>query len=65
MPTNIRAALTVVVALVAAVVFYFEWRAGSGALKWIVIALAAFMVYGLWLYPEAKRGDDQGSDTPS
>ncbi len=68
MPTNIRAALTVIVVLVAAVVFYFESAAESGGLKWIVVALAVFMVYGLWLYPETKRGDggkpDGSADRP-
>jgi hypothetical protein len=57
--------LTVVVAVVAAVVFYLEWAAGSGALKWVVVGLAALMIYGLWLYPEAKHHDDEGPETRS
>jgi hypothetical protein len=65
MPTNIRAAISVIVVLVAAVVFYFESQAESGALKWVVVALATFMIYGLWLFPEAKRSDDAGSDSQS
>jgi len=58
MPNNIRAMLTVTVALVAAVVFYFETQAESGALRWIALALAALMIYGLWLYPEGDRKKD-------
>lgn len=63
MPNNIRAAIAVIVALVAMVVFYFESQADSGALKWVVLVLAAFMIYGLWLYPEATRSDDEGPDS--
>ena len=65
MPNNIRAAISVIVALVATVVFYFESQAESGALKWVVVGLATFMIYGLWLFPEAKRSDNEGSDEQS
>lgn len=58
MPNNIRAALSVIAALVAAAVFYFEHDAGSGLLKWIALALGTFMIYAVWLFPEAKRSKD-------
>ncbi len=58
MPNNIRAALSVIAALVAAVVFYFEHDAGSGLLKWIALALGALMIYAVWLFPETKRSKD-------
>ncbi len=60
MPKNIRAMLSVIVALVAAVAFYVEMQAGAGALKWVVLALAAFMIYAVWLFPEAKERNDDG-----
>ncbi len=60
MPKNIRAMLSVIVALVAAVAFYVEMRAGSDSLKWVVLALAAFMIYAVWLFPEAKERKDNG-----
>ncbi|MEE9195564.1 MAG: hypothetical protein V3U44_06955 [Alphaproteobacteria bacterium] len=60
MPKNIRAMLSVIVALVAAVTFYVEMQAGAGALKWVVLALAAFMIYAVWLFPEAKERNDNG-----
>ncbi len=60
MPKNIRAMLSVIVALVAAVTFYVEMQAGAGALKWVVLALAAFMIYAVWLFPEAKERKDNG-----
>ena len=58
MPNNIRAGLTVVVILVALVVFYFENRAGAGLLKWLALGLGAFMVYAVWLFPEARQKAD-------
>ena len=61
MPNNIRAMLSVIVALVAAVTFYVEMQAGAGALKWVVLALAAFMIYAVWLFPEAKERHDDGA----
>ena len=61
MPKNIRAMLSVIVALVAAVTFFFEMQAGAGALKWVVLALAAFMIYAVWLFPEAKERKDNGA----
>lgn len=60
MPKNIRAMLSVIVALVAAVTFYVEMQTGAGALKWVVLALAAFMIYAVWLFPEAKERKDNG-----
>ena len=60
MPKNIRAMLSVIVALVAAVTFYVEMQAGAGALKWVVLTLAAFMIYAVWLFPEAKERKDNG-----
>ena len=60
MPNNIRAVLSVIVALVAVIALYFEMQAGLGSLKWSVLALAAFMIYAVWLFPEAKGRKDNG-----
>ena len=38
--------------------FYFENRAGEGLLKWLALGLGAFMVYAVWLFPEAKQKAD-------
>ncbi|MGF1609829.1 MAG: hypothetical protein ACFCUQ_10565 [Kiloniellales bacterium] len=58
MPTNIRAGLSVVVALVAVVAFYFENKAGSGLLPWLALGLGAVMLGAIWLFPEAKGTKD-------
>ncbi len=60
MPKNIRAMLSVIVALVTVVAFYVEMQAGAGALKWVVLALGAFLIYAVWLFPEAKERNDNG-----
>ena len=58
MPNNIRAILSAIVALVALAVFYFEHVSGGGVLKWFALALGAFMIYAVWLFPEAKGTKD-------
>ena len=59
MPTNIRAMLSVIVALATAVLVYFEMQAGSGGRAWLVLGLGAFMLVAVWLFPEAKRTGDR------
>ena len=58
MPNNIRAALTVVVVLVACGAFWFEHDAGEVFLKWLAAGLGAFMVIAVWLFPETQRKTD-------
>ena len=58
MPNNIRAGLTVIVILVTLVVFYLEHQAGQSSLEWLALGLGAFMVYAVWLFPEAKQKAD-------
>ena len=59
MPSHIRAILSVVVVLVALAVFYFEYNAENGLLKWFALGLGAFMIYAVWLFPEAKGTKDK------
>ena len=58
MPTNIRRMLSIIVALVTAIAFYFEAQAGNEFLKWFVLGLGALMIAAVWLFPETKRQDD-------
>ena len=58
MPTNIRAGLTVIVALAVAVTAYLESTAADGSRQWLVLLLGALMIGAIWLFPEAKAGDD-------
>ncbi|MCG8358841.1 MAG: hypothetical protein MI920_25010 [Kiloniellales bacterium] len=55
MPNNIRAGLSVVVALVAAGAFYAERQSATGGLAWLALALGLFMIGAVWLFPEGRR----------
>jgi hypothetical protein len=54
MPNPIKAIISLLVAAVAAAMFFYQRDLGLELNKWIVVALAAFMIAALWLFPEAK-----------
>jgi len=54
MPTKVKAVISLLVAAVAAGLFFYQRDLGLEANKWIAVALAAFMILALWLFPEAK-----------
>ena len=61
MPNNIRAILTVVIALIACAAFWFEHQAGETFLKWLAAGLGVLMVGAVWLFPETEgKADDPG-----
>lgn len=60
MPNNIRAILSVIVAVVAVIVFYLEHGSGADVLKWLALVLGAAMIWAVWLFPEGKPKNDQG-----
>ena len=60
MPTHLRFMLSVAVALVGAIAFFVEWRGGDENMGWIMVGLAALMIGAVWLFPEARRKDQQG-----
>ena len=62
MPNNIRAIVSVLVAVAAAAAVYFERGSGAGTLRWIGLGLGVFMIGAVWLLPEARRGTDAGDD---
>lgn len=60
MPPHLKTLLSLVVLIVGAVVFYFEHQAGAGTVKWVVAFLAVFMVFAMWVFPEAKGNREKG-----
>lgn len=54
MPNNIRAGLSVVVALVAIGVFFWEAGAGPAWTRWFALGFGALLIGAVWLFPEAK-----------
>ncbi len=57
MPPNIKAFISLLVAIVGAVAYWLERGAGRPDLAWVAGALAAFMILAMWIFPEARRKD--------
>ena len=55
MPKNVKLGLSVVVALVAIGVHLFQRDLGQDLNSWLVLALGAFMIFAMWLFPEAQK----------
>ena len=58
MPLPYKILLSIVVVLVAGLIAWIEFNgpAASAYLGWLVVAIAAVMVFGLWVFPEAGGG---------
>jgi hypothetical protein len=56
MPSNIKAALSAIVAIVAIGAFWLEMETDGGAPAWLILALGAFMIVAMWVFPEAGKG---------
>jgi membrane protein YdbS with pleckstrin-like domain len=54
-PNDVKAALSVVVLIVAIAFAYWEWAYGKPHLFWFVIGFAIFAVIAMWVFPEASR----------
>lgn len=54
MPNNVKTVISLLVAGVAAVMFFYQRDSGLAVNQWIVLGLAVFMILALWLFPEAK-----------
>jgi hypothetical protein len=57
MPPRIKIGLSVVVVLAAVAVHVYESSLGQDLDKWIVLGLGAFMIFAMWLFPEAGKKD--------
>lgn len=59
MPNDIKAGLSVVVLIVAAILAYWSGSPIRSDLATFVIVMAIFMVVAMWVFPEAgvKKGD--------
>ncbi|MEQ8652762.1 MAG: hypothetical protein RIC87_09895 [Kiloniellales bacterium] len=56
MPTNIKIGLSLVVVIVAGIIAWSDFAGPDGALGYIIVAIAAVMLLGLWVFPEAGGG---------
>jgi hypothetical protein len=59
MPTDVKAALSAVVLIIAAVLAYWSGSPIHPDLSTVVMVMAIFMVAAMWIFPEAnaKKGE--------
>jgi accessory gene regulator protein AgrB len=55
MPPRIKLILSGLVLIAAVIVHFFQSSIGQDVNKWIVLALGAFMILSIWLFPEAGK----------
>lgn len=55
MPPKIKAGLSAVALLVAAIAFFWQQGMGMETTKWVVAFLGVFMVASMWVFPEVTR----------
>ncbi|MDP6708903.1 MAG: hypothetical protein QF893_21375 [Alphaproteobacteria bacterium] len=55
MPNHLKLILSLIIVAVAVVFHYFQGQAGQEVTKWLALGLGAFMIFAIWLFPEAKR----------
>lgn len=56
MPLPYKILLSLIVVVLAGLIGWMELQGGQDRLAWIVGAIAAIMVFGLWVFPEAGGG---------
>ncbi|MSP80246.1 MAG: hypothetical protein EXR02_04155 [Rhodospirillales bacterium] len=54
MPPHIKIPLSVVVVLVGGAILWIERSGDLAYTGWIAFALSLFMVFAIWLFPEAS-----------
>jgi hypothetical protein len=60
MPPHIKIPLSIVVVLVGIAAWYFERGGDLAYTGWIAFALSLFMVFAIWLFPEASAKKKDG-----
>ena len=62
MPAHIKLALSVLVAFAAIGAHFFQDYLDQEFNSWLVLSLGAFMIFAMWLFPEAKGKKQKGED---
>lgn len=58
MPTHLKIIISVIALLVATGMFYYDTQAGTpGASRWVALFLGPFVVFAIWVFPEAQAKD--------
>ena len=58
MPPKIKLLLSLLVAVVAIGFHFFQKAAGQPLTPWLALGLGAFMIFAMWVFPEAKPRKD-------
>lgn len=53
MPVKYKLLISVLALLLTFALFWFD-RDSEGAARWVALALGPVMVFGIWIFPEAK-----------
>ena len=56
MPNHLKVMLSVLIVVVALAVSYWQNAIGQPVTPWVALGLGAFMIFAIWLFPEAKGG---------
>ena len=59
MPTRIQILISVLATVVAVVVAVWQSSIGNQVSHWIALATGTIMLFGIWIFPEAKGGRDK------
>ena len=54
MPNHLKAIISVLALILSSSVFYLDSQTNVGASRWVALALGPLMVFGIWVFPEAK-----------
>ena len=55
MPAKFKIMISIVVVIAAVAVFYFQSTAGHAVTPWVALALGAFMIFAMWIFPEEQK----------
>ena len=60
MPTSIQILISVMAILLAICVAFWQNSLGNIANQWVAIGVGLLMLFGIWIFPEAKGGRKKG-----
>jgi hypothetical protein len=62
MPTRIKVMVSLALVVLAVLAFLNQSAKGLVAPAWATLALGAFMILSIWVFPDVRRDDYQNKD---
>jgi hypothetical protein len=56
MPSHLKFVLSGIIVVVAAVFAWWQTETGQSVTPWVGLGLGLFMIFAIWLFPEAGSG---------